>query len=80
MIPGNHDVKNEVEIMQIRWENWKPEEWKLIKDLDVIVTVFGADEQIDYKFLTDKEVDGILTNYPKRLFDYLKEKGMRENS
>ncbi|MHA1954182.1 MAG: glycerophosphodiester phosphodiesterase [Candidatus Heimdallarchaeaceae archaeon] len=67
-------VKNEVEIMQIRWENWKPEEWKLIKDLNVIVTAFCADERNEFEYLVDKKVDGILTNYPKRLYEFLNEK------
>ncbi|NPD90069.1 MAG: hypothetical protein HGN29_15250 [Asgard group archaeon] len=64
-------VKNEIEIVQIRWKNWKPDEWKRIEDLDVIVTAFSADERSDFEFLVDKKIDGIHTNYPKRLYEFL---------
>jgi glycerophosphoryl diester phosphodiesterase len=69
--------KNEIKIVQIRWINWTSEEWKMIQDLDVIVTAFSADEKNEFKFLIDKQVDGILTNYPKRLYEFLKEKEKR---
>jgi glycerophosphoryl diester phosphodiesterase len=67
-------IKNEIEIVQIRWKNWKPVEWERLRDLGVIVTAFSADEKEEFEFLVKKEVDGILTNYPNRLYEFLYEK------
>lgn len=65
-------IRNEVEIIQIRWKNWKKEEWKKLESLDIIVTAFGADKEDEFEFLIQKNVDGILTNYPKELYEFLK--------
>ena len=64
-------LEDEIEIIQIRWEKWKGEDWKLLDDLELIVTACCADKEEEYQFLVEKKVNGILTNYPKQLFDFL---------
>jgi glycerophosphoryl diester phosphodiesterase len=67
-------IRNEVEIIQIRWREWTTEDWNRLEEVDVIVTAFGADIEEEFKFLAHKNVDGILTNYPKKLYEFLNKK------
>lgn len=64
-------IRNEIEIIQIRWRNWKPEDWKKLEELEIIVTAFDANKREEFEFLTHKKVNGILTNYPKQLYEFL---------
>ena len=66
-------TRNDIEIIQIRWKNWTDIDWKKLHNIDVIVTAFSADKNEEFKFLMGKEVDGILTNFPRRLYEFLKE-------
>jgi len=65
---------NNIKISQIRWRDWKEVDWLLLNDLGCIVTAILADEEKDFAFLCNKGVDGILTNFPVRLLEYLKSK------
>ena len=63
--------ENDVQIAQIRWEKWSEIKWEFLRNQDVKVTVFYADKIEDYVFLLKKEVEGIFTNFPKKLKKYL---------
>ena len=60
-----------VEIIQIRWKNWQENDWKELEKRKLVVTAFYADKNADYEFLCSKNIDGILTNFPSRLTDFL---------
>ena len=66
--------ENEISIIQIRWRNWNEEEWQILSDLNKIVTVFYSDREDEFEYLLEKKVDGILTNYPSHLVDFLDKK------
>ena len=64
--------KEEIEILQIRWREWASEEWDVLLEADTIITAFFADKTEDFQFLVSKKINGILTNYPARLAQFLK--------
>ncbi len=65
-------TREEIEILQIRWREWTSEEWDVLLETDTIITAFFADEIEDFQFLVSKKINGILTNYPARLAQFLK--------
>lgn len=60
-----------VEIIQIRWKNWLESDWKELENRKLVVTAFFADKNADYAFLCSKNIDGIFTNFPSRLTEFL---------
>lgn len=60
-----------VEIIQIRWKNWQENDWKELEKRKIVVTTFLADKNEDYAFLCSKNIDGIFTNFPSRLTEFL---------
>ncbi|MFW9852585.1 MAG: glycerophosphodiester phosphodiesterase [Candidatus Thorarchaeota archaeon] len=67
-------MREEIEILQIRWRDWTSEEWGVLLETDTIITAFYADEIEDFRFLVPKKINGILTNYPAKLAEFLKKK------
>jgi glycerophosphoryl diester phosphodiesterase len=65
-------MNEEIEIIQIRWREWTSEEWNVLLETDAIITVFYADEIEDFQFLVAKKINGILTNYPAKLVEFIK--------
>jgi glycerophosphoryl diester phosphodiesterase len=67
----NEIRESNISVGQIRWRNWKEEDWLLLKNVEFKVNACCADELNEFAFLCGKAVDGILTNYPSRLTAYL---------
>ncbi|MFX0205575.1 MAG: glycerophosphodiester phosphodiesterase [Candidatus Hodarchaeota archaeon] len=60
-----------IQIVQVRWQHWQNSEWIKLKESKALITAYYADYPSEYDFLCQKEIDGILTNYPSRLASYL---------
>ncbi len=60
-----------VEIIQIRWKKWQENDWNELEKRKLVVTAFYADKNADYEFLCSRKVNGIFTNFPSRLTEFL---------
>ena len=60
-----------VEIIQIRWKNWQESDWKELEKRKLVVTAYFADKNAGYEFLCSRKIDGIFTNFPSRLTEFL---------
>lgn len=67
--------KYQIQIVQIRWKNWSEENWVELKQTSTKTTAFFADIDKDFEFLVKKEVNGIFTNFPAKLKQYLNQVG-----
>ena len=63
-----------IHIAQIRWRNYTQSDIEELKGMGCKILAFYGDQPEDWDVLINLGVDGILTNYPGRLSDYLKSK------